>query len=131
MPTKKVSAVKGKSIEWYLSTLDGWQRGCVEALVKLVATEVPGSTASIKWAQPVWEHCGPFAYVRASKKHVTVGFWRGVELSDPAGTLEGDGARMKHLKLYEGQPLPDALAPWLREAAALNVSRGDPTKGAG
>ena len=40
-----------------------------------------------------------FAYVNAFKDHVNVGFFRGAELVDPAGLLEGTGKYMRHVKL--------------------------------
>jgi hypothetical protein len=43
-----------------------------------------------------------FAYVNAFKAHVNVGFFRGAELADPAGLLEGTGKVMRHVKLRPG-----------------------------
>jgi hypothetical protein len=40
-----------------------------------------------------------FAYVNAFKAHVNVGFFRGAELADPIGLLEGTGKFMRHVKL--------------------------------
>ena len=40
-----------------------------------------------------------FAYVHAFKAHVNVGFFRGAELADPDGLLEGTGKLMRHVKL--------------------------------
>ena len=40
-----------------------------------------------------------FAYVNAFKAHVNVGFFRGAELVDPNGLLEGTGKFMRHVKL--------------------------------
>ena len=40
-----------------------------------------------------------FAYVNAFKAHVNVGFYRGAELADPAGLLEGTGKYMRHVKV--------------------------------
>jgi len=40
-----------------------------------------------------------FAYVAAFRAHVDVGFFRGAELADPAGLLEGTGKLMRHVKL--------------------------------
>jgi hypothetical protein len=40
-----------------------------------------------------------FAYVNAFKAHVNVGFFRGAEISDPEGLLEGTGRFMRHVKL--------------------------------
>ena len=40
-----------------------------------------------------------FAYVNAFTAHVNVGFFRGAEIADPAGLLEGTGKFMRHVKL--------------------------------
>ena len=40
-----------------------------------------------------------FAYVNAFKAHAAVGFFQGATLPDPAGLLEGQGKRMRHVKL--------------------------------
>lgn len=40
-----------------------------------------------------------FAYVNAFKAHVNVGFFRGAEIADPDGLLEGTGRFMRHVKL--------------------------------
>lgn len=44
----------------------------------------------------------PFAYVGAFKSHVSVGFFYGAELADPAAILEGSGKRMRHVKVKPG-----------------------------
>ena len=44
-----------------------------------------------------------FAYVNAFKAHVNVGFFRGAELADPDGLLEGTGKFMRHVKLRPEQ----------------------------
>ena len=40
-----------------------------------------------------------FAYVNAFKAHVNVGFFRGAEIADPDGLLQGTGKFMRHVKL--------------------------------
>jgi uncharacterized protein YbjT (DUF2867 family) len=47
-------------------------------------------------------------YANAFKAHVDVGFFRGAELADPDGLLEGTGKFMRHVKLRPGQPVEDA-----------------------
>ena len=44
-----------------------------------------------------------FGYVNAFKAHVNVGFFRGAELADPEGLLEGSGKFMRHVKLSSGR----------------------------
>jgi hypothetical protein len=52
-----------------------------------------------------------FGYVNAFTAHANVGFFHGAALPDPAGLLEGQGRRMRHLKLRPGKALDDeALA---------------------
>src|SRR5215207_9417995 len=41
----------------------------------------------------------PFAYVGIFKAHVSVGFFQGASLPDPAGLLAGTGRFMRHVKL--------------------------------
>lgn len=44
-----------------------------------------------------------FAYVNVFQAHVNVGFFRGAELADPHGLLEGTGRLMRHVKLKPGR----------------------------
>ena len=53
-----------------------------------------------------------FAYVNAFKAHVNVGFFRGAEIADPDGLLEGTGKFMRHVKL---RPERDVDATALRK----------------
>ena len=54
----------------------------------------------------------PFAYTNVFKAHVNVGFFHVASLQDPAHLLEGDGKRMRHVKLKPGLT---------RDASALNT----------
>ena len=40
-----------------------------------------------------------FGYVNTFTAHVNVGFFRGAEIADPEGLLEGTGKFMRHVKL--------------------------------
>jgi hypothetical protein len=58
-----------------------------------------------------------FGYVNAFKAHVNVGFFRGAELADPAGLLEGSGKFMRHVKLRPGRAVDaGALSKLVRAA---------------
>jgi len=50
-----------------------------------------------------------FAYVGVYRAHVSVGFFHGAVLADPAGLLAGTGKYMRHVKIRPGQVL-DAAA---------------------
>ena len=58
-----------------------------------------------------------FAYVNAFKAHVNVGFFRGAEIADPAGLLEGTGKFMRHVKLGPGRAVDTTALISLVETA--------------
>ena len=62
-----------------------------------------------------------FAYANAFKAHVNVGFFRGAELADPDGLLEGTGKFMRHVKLRPGQQVDDAALKRLVDAAYMDM----------
>lgn len=130
---KLVSPDKGKSVEWYRDEkiVAGWQQEAFDQLHGIIMTTCPTAKASIKWSQPVWEtQEGPMVFMRSAAKHLTLGFWRGAELSDPHALLEGEGDRMKHLKFKSLEAIDGAVvADLVQQAVALNAQKGDPTKG--
>jgi hypothetical protein len=71
----------------------------------------------------------PFAYVGVFKAHVSVGFFRGSELPDPAGLLEGSGRHMRHTRLRPGQAIDETALAVLVVAAhediRVRLARGD------
>src|SRR5687767_7931878 len=58
-----------------------------------------------------------FAYTSVHSAHVGVGFYRGAELPDPAGLLQGSGKRMGHVKLAAGEEVDEDALEALIEAA--------------
>ena len=118
------------SIDEYIAGLGGdWRSETFARLREIVDTAAPEASSTIKWAQPVWDTNGPFAYVKAFRSSVNIGFWRGTQLDDPAGILDGEGERMKHLTLREGDPIPaDELAAFVRQAVELNREHGSPAR---
>jgi hypothetical protein len=60
-----------------------------------------------------------FAYVGVFRAHVNVGFFRGAELDDPRGLLEGSGKRMRHVTIRPRVDFDaDALAALVSAAYA-------------
>jgi hypothetical protein len=117
------------TIDEYAKGLDDWRGQVVEALDALIRQAAPEASGSIKWAQPVYEKDGPFAYIRAFERTVNLGFWRGIDLSDPKGLLEGTGDRMRHMKIESAEDVDKAqFTAWVQEAVRLNTAQGDPTK---
>jgi len=59
----------------------------------------------------------PFAYVAVHQAHVSLGLFDGVDLPDPARVIEGEGKRMRHVKLKPGKEPDEAAISALIEAA--------------
>ena len=64
-----------------------------------------------------------FGYVDAFTAHVNVGFFRGAELADPAGLLEGTGKFMRHVKLRPDRRFDSSALIALIETAYRDMSR--------
>lgn len=68
-------------------------------------------------------HDAAFAYANAFTAHVNVGFFRGAELDDPDGLLEGAGKYMRHVKLRPGQPVDDEALQTLIRTAYVDMQQ--------
>jgi hypothetical protein len=64
-----------------------------------------------------------FAYVNAFTSHVNVGFFRGAEIADPGGLLEGKGRFMRHVKLRPERDVDTAALAKLIETAYTDMKR--------
>ena len=118
-----------RSVEDYIANLQPAQAAVVRALCEVIRRAAPEARESIKWAQPVYEHNGPFAFMKKATAHVTFGFWRGYELDGGRGVLESSGTRMAHMKLRDAHEIDERLITSLvKSAVKLNDTKGDPTK---
>ena len=110
-----------KTVDEYIQTLEPWQAEIVSHVRALLLRTTAELQESIKWAQPVYEANGLVCYMKAFKSTVNVGFFRGADLRDPKGLLEGSGGSMRHLKLRSIQAVgPDDLIDFIKQALELN-----------
>lgn len=65
----------------------------------------------------------PFAYIGVYSGHVSIGFFRGATLADPARLLQGTGKRMRHVKLVTGAAMNAAAIEALISAAYADMRR--------
>ncbi len=61
-----------------------------------------------------------FTWLAPFSKHLVFGFYLGAQLPDPAGLLEGTGAKMRHVKV---RTLDDVARPELRALVVEGVNR--------
>ena len=64
-----------------------------------------------------------FAYVNGFRAHVNVGFFRGAEIADPEGLLEGTGRFMRHVKLGPERHVEARVLLELIETAYADMKR--------
>jgi hypothetical protein len=64
-----------------------------------------------------------FAYVNAFRAHVNVGFFRGAEIADPQGLLEGTGRFMRHVKLRPEREVDATALMRLIETAYTDIKK--------
>ena len=120
-----------KSVDDYISALEDWKGEVVSAVRSIILKSAPEAKESIKWAQPVYEINGPFCYIKAFKDSVNFGFWRGIDIDDPSGLLQGTGEKMRHVKLTSLSDVNESVfSGFVKQAVRLNLDKGDPTKGA-
>lgn len=120
----------GKTVDAYIAGLEDWQAEIVSGVRQVLNEAAPDADEAIKWAQPVYSSSGPFAYIKAFKNSVNFGFWRGVDLKDPKGLLQGSGDKMRHIKLTSTDDIDaGAFSDFINQAVQLNQTKGDPTKG--
>ena len=119
-----------KTVDEYIAAFDDWRTDAMKRLREVVKEGAPHSAVAIKWAQPVWEWNGPMIWMKAYPKHVNIGFWRGTEMDDPKKVLQGDGERMRHIKITTVDEIPaDALRELVKQAVKLNTAKRNPTLG--
>ncbi|WP_455392192.1 DUF1801 domain-containing protein [[Eubacterium] cellulosolvens] len=121
---------KYNSINDYIMGHDKDKGAIVKELVSIVNKAAPKENSGIKWSQPVfWNSDGPFCFIRAHKNHVNIGFWRGAQLKDPKGLLEGSGEKMRHIKITSKQDIDEkAITDFVKQGVNLNKKFGDPSR---
>jgi hypothetical protein len=107
-----------EEVSQYVEQADGSQRPVLQVLREMIHGAVPGLLESIKWGRPVFSASSDFAYVKAAKNHVTLGFFSGQKLDDPEHLLEGSGKDMRHLKIKSVEQInTDQIIHWIKQVA--------------
>ena len=131
MPAERPRSARerGLTVDDYVAKQPPAQAETIRRLREIVKAAAPKAAESIKWGQPVYELDSPFAFIKAASKHVTFGFWRGTEVPDPRGLLEGSGGVMRHMKISDVSEIPTAqIRSMVKAAVRLNRENGDPTR---
>ncbi|MFG5379594.1 DUF1801 domain-containing protein [Yoonia sp. R2-816] len=83
---------------WY-ARLEKDQRQLAMKLRAIIIGQGANLREELKWNQPCFYGKSMVCYIQKAKRHMTLGFGSGTELSDPEGFLQGSGKQMRHVKL--------------------------------
>lgn len=120
--TSKAIAARAGDIDAYLGKLDPGARALVAALRRVVLRASPGIEESLKWSMPVYSKNGLVCWLHAARSHAAIGFYQGASLTDPKRLLEGEGKRLRHMKVRTSREIrPAVVAGWVRQAVRLNA----------
>ena len=101
-------------ISEYIDGATAEQIPLLEELRELIHQSVSNVSEEIKWKMPVFNNGKDFAYMRYSKKHITLGFYNIEKLKDPENLLEGQGNTLKHIKVtFLDDSLRKQIVKWL------------------
>ena len=111
-----------KDVDVYVAELEPPLQELANTLRQLVLDAAPGVEEQVKWGQPCYLKNGMICYLAAGKGYIRFGFWRGVDLKDLNGLLEGTGKGMRHVKVRSLDDIrADLFTAWVREAVELNA----------
>ena len=114
----------GADVDEYAAKQKPEFRGIVEVLRDLVKKAVPDLSEQIKWGQPCYIGKENVCYIAAMTSWVNLGFFRGAELKDPKGLLEGSGKGMRHIKVHKVENIDsDAITALIKQSATLKPKK--------
>jgi hypothetical protein len=110
---------KFASFDEYCADQSPKNRSIIRALRIFVKRVAPALLESVKWGNGCWlKGKIPIAYVYSAPDYVQFGFFRGSELEDPRGLLEGKGQYVRHTKVRKPSDIQEvAFRALLRQAA--------------
>lgn len=113
-----------EKVDGWIASLPPHNQAIAAALRRLITEAGPKFTEAIKWGQPTYSLIGNVCYIASNddRGYVSLGFFNGASLTDPAGNVEGTGKKMRHVKVRSLDAMNEArLLAWVREAAKIDA----------
>jgi len=111
---------RGKDIKGYLASLGKDKLPVVQDLRKLIREAIPDSHETIKWGTLVFEREKIIGAIMVHKEQVNLQLWRGSELTDKEGMLQGTTKSMRHLAFVKKSDIKKGpVKAFLKEAGSL------------
>lgn len=116
--------IESAAVDLYISEADEKWQFLLRELRHLMFQHLPpNSQEHIRYKIPFYYYRGPLCYLNPRKTHLDLGFYRGAELSNEQGILEGDGKLVRHIHFLPTEPdkvNSRSVAEVLQEAILLN-----------
>ncbi len=112
-----------ESVDHYILALPVDIQNITAALREIILNASPNLVEEYKWSMPNYTYKGLVCYLQASKKHVNLGFHRGVELQkkDTNQLLQGSGKGMRHIRIKKMEEIqPPVFTEFIKAAMVLN-----------
>jgi hypothetical protein len=97
----------------------------VNTLRELVQSADPELAEEVKtgWGNITYSKNGVVCAVSPHKAHVNLHFYKGVQLDDPSGLLEGSGKELRHVKIRTLEDIRrDAIIQLVQAAVKIDVA---------
>jgi len=110
-----------KPVDTYLAALPAALQLIASSLREIIRKAAPNLEEGMKWNVPCYSATANVCAIIAYKNHVNLAFYRGSELTDREGRLEGTGKGMRHVKVRTQREIrKKALAALIKAAAKLD-----------
>lgn len=114
---------KGETIDAFIARQPEPLREIMTALRAIVRETAPDLEEKPKWSWPTFVGRSNVAYIAPMNGYVNLGFFRGAELPDPVGIVEGTGKGLRHVKVRSLEDMPRAaLEDLVRAAIRLDAA---------
>ena len=125
--------MKDPRVDAYMAKSADFAKPVLEHLRALIHTSCPEAKETIKWGFPNFEYNGIILCSMASfKNHCAFNFWRGKEMEDPAGILEGVGktamGNLGRITNLQDLPSDEVLSSYLSAGMRLNEAGKKPVE---
>lgn len=112
-----------KEINSFLDSFDPGVQAIAHELCRLVNDTAPDLKEEVKrgWKNITYSGNGVVCAVMPYSQYVSLHFYKGTELEDPHGVLEGGGKQLRHVKVHSLEGIDEkVLAPLIRQALRLD-----------
>lgn len=114
-----------KDINKFLDPYHPEVQAIAHELCRIVNDTAPQLSEEVKfgWKNITYAGKGIVCAVQPYSQYVSLHFYKGTELKDPDGVLEGGGKQLRHVKVHSLDDINEkVLVPLIKQAVALDAA---------